>query len=272
MDDTSTAVKEEEIVESPQEESAPSETTQPDTSSEPTDNEGQDENINNQDQNDTSQQKEEKKSRLDKRIEQIEAKKSGIESTLERLKSVKEQVQQPFTSQREKPNLISEEEKAEGTFNPDEFERRYAERERLAIQQASNATLERINFINSVNDHLNQTEKIKENPEFKSEKFNTTFEKMYELANTRYNPVTNQHEFIPQVTPQQVYEDLKSTVDDLVTKKTSEIGEELSRQASSRPLDPSSQTSESEYSVEDLEKMLWSNPDKVNKILEKKYS
>jgi hypothetical protein len=266
MDDKSTESINDEVIETPTDDSTTSESeAQSDSSAEvetPTD-----ENINNSDKTDTQP---EKKSRLDKRIEQLESKKTGIDTTLERLQSVKQQVQQPF-SNTEKRDLFSREEREEGAIDPEVLEQRFAERERASIAQATNAAVERINYINQVNDHLISSERIREKPEFQSQAFSKEFEERYELANTRFNPLTNSYEFVPTQTPEEVYSKLKSIIDEQVTRATTKVNAELSKQSSQRPLDPTSQSITDDYSVEDLEKMLWSNPDKVNKIIEKKY-
>lgn len=213
-----------------------------------------------------------KKSRLDRRIEKLSEKKSGIDSTLERLKNVKSQVEtQPAQDFKPRP-LIDQQDLERGEVDPQEIERRRQEDWQFVKEQAKRETMQQLQYNNTVNEHLMSTERLKDKPEFQSEKFAREFERQYELANTVYNPITGDRQFVPQITPEQVYQSLKEVVDDQVTKATSRINQDLSQQSSERPLDPSTQSQSTSYSVEDLEKMLWDNPDKVNEIITKKYS
>lgn len=271
MDEESKVVNEE-VIESPSEEA----TTQEEVTESQTQSEADTDSSSDGEQQDINsnqgESEEPKKSRLDRRIEQLSEKKTGIDSTLERLKNVKAQVEQ-FPGERSKPKpLISQEDLERGEIDPQEVERRRQQDWDSIKQEAKRETLQQIQFNNTVNEHLMSTERIKDKPEFQSQKFATAFEREYELANTIYNPITGEYQFVPRVTPEQVYAGLKELVDDQVTKATTRITQDLSQQSSERPLDPSTQSESSNYSVEELEKMLWDNPDKVSKIIEQKYS
>lgn len=272
MDDESKVVNEE-AQEQPSEES----TTQEEITESQAPSEADTDTSDDVEQQDTNssqsdESEEPKKSRLDRRIEKLSEKKSGIDSTLERLKSVKSQVEtQPAQDFKPRP-LIDQQDLERGEVDPQEIERRRQEDWQHVKEQAKRETLQQLQYNNTVNEHLMSTERIKDKPEFQSDKFVREFERQYELANTVLNPMTGERQFIPQITPEQVYQSLKEVIDDQVTKATSQINQELSQQSSERPLDPSTQSQATNYSVEDLEKMLWSNPDKVSKILTEKYS
>lgn len=230
----------------------------------------EDSDINSSDQKEQTEPQ--KKSRLDRRIEKLNEKKTGISSTLDRLQTVKQQVENPKRQDALVDSLFSEEEKKTGQVDPQELERRIQQRIEQASSDATRRSLQQIQYNNTINEHIVSSEKIKDKPEFQSERFSQEFERQYELANTIYNPMTGEYTFVPKVSPEEVYSNLKSLVDDQVTRATTKVNKDLQEQASTRPLDPTGQSESSDLSQEDLDRMLWSNPEKVGQYIEKKYS
>lgn len=223
-------------------------------------------------------QKGEGKSRIERRVEKLEEKRRGITEVLSKLKG-----QEQISRQNIPPQfiggdipLIKPEELEEG-IDPQELERRVQARVEKAKNEAIQQAIERMQYQNLIQEHLNEVETAAEKfPELnpKSENYDPDFEqevvRLYELQNIVYNPLTGQKDFLPVVKLSEVYQQVKAKWDKIKEKGISQTAGKLAEQINSSAVAPSSLKGEPEPSLEDLRRNLWKNPKAVAQRLSKK--
>lgn len=234
--------------------------------------------------NSESGEKEQKPTRLEKRVSDLKEKKSKIDSTLERL----QEIQKPRETKGVSPDkllweteqdvpLIKEEEYQTGV-DPKELEERIAQQrlnDKEVIKKELRAEFE---YKSKVQEHLSDVEHCKSIPELKEgtdtydEALSNLVIEQYNLLNSVIDPFSGASVFVPRVKMSEIYNRYKPAVDQWRTKGEIQSAQKTVDQISESAVAPSTQRGTSEPSLDDLKKDLWNNPGKVAQYLEKKLS
>jgi len=224
-----------------------------------------------------------KKTRLEKRVEDLERKKQGIESLLETLNQKRkeneaiqrEEIPSEFlrTDIPQVPPILQP---GETEISPDELEQRIAMREQALREQIKSEVRQELEmkqkkqeYAQMMQSHLNELEEVKKLPMMEDEDFSNEVKELYEKNNFVLG-LDGQLVFIGAVRPKEAYELVKQKFERLKQKLSGQVAQRLADQISSSAVSPSLQPQEQEISIEELRKNLWENPGKVASILEKK--
>jgi len=218
-----------------------------------------------------------KPTRLDKRINKLRDKQKGISSVIGKLEAHKNQVRQPsggFPQYKAEPLIKPEEFGTE--IDPSELERRVDQRVQLKeediVRRAEQNALSRINYTRNIEDHLTDSESVKKQLDDSGEspEVEAYLTKQYEKLNSVYDPIQGVYIFVPQVKMSEIYSEFKSVSEKQATRAAAQLGGELAKQASERPLAPSSQGKSNEMTLEEMRKKMIKDPGSVAKYLAEK--
>lgn len=223
----------------------------------------------------------EKKSRLEKRIENLQGKLSQAKTEEDKqriislIKKLTEKTKSSYAPFPKEP-LIRQEDLEEG-IDPQELERRQAAREFALKEEIKQEIQAQNEIVQTTKDHIKDYEEtLKANPELdpKSDRFNQALAdfvtKQYFLANTVYNPMTGQNELVPVVKTSQIVAQVKSLIEQERTKAQADVKGRISQDIQSSAIPPSGAPGQAEPPLEELQKRMWDEPEKVAEYLERK--
>jgi hypothetical protein len=186
--------------------------------------------------------------RLQKRIAKLEEKletaktqedRDRISALIGRLKSKAQATQEvPPELLQSEPLIKPEEYGAE--IDPEELERRIAQREQTTVLKAIQAVESKRRYEGALQEHISDWEKVLQDPQVSQDPDLRDFvESQYRLANFVVNPFTGKEDFVPTLKPSEVYSKVKKILEKKATQVASQTYGELRQQAESQSPPPS---------------------------------
>lgn len=194
-----------------------------------------------------------KGTRLERRIEKLQEKleaaktqedKERIQELINRLiQRLQTQQVIPEELLRQKPLIREDEYGME--IDPEELERRIAEREQQVILRAVQAVENKRRYEAALQEHISDWEKVLQEEEIKNDKDLKNFlEAQYRAINFSINPLTGQEDFFPVAKPSEIYAQIKKILDKKRAEEGAKTLSELRKQSQESSVPPATDSIE----------------------------
>lgn len=191
--------------------------------------------------------------RLERRIEKLQEKleTAKTQEDKERIQNLIDRLTQRLQSQqgipeellRQKPLIREDEYGAE--IDPEELERRIAEREQQVVLRAVQAVENKRRYEASLQEHISDWEKVLQEEEVKNDKDLRDFlEAQYKVINFSINPLTGQEDFLPVAKPSEIYAQVKKILDKKRAEEGAKTLSELKKQSQESSVPPATDSYE----------------------------